>query len=99
MMFAHDFGDQIGQYATMVDPKNNVFEVLVERNNQGIYLTRGWGPLCDFYNLTLGAWITVVFLGDGRFNIRVRGRFGKKLQHIKSIGAWITTRCFMQVLL
>jgi len=78
MMFAHDFGDQIGQYASMVDPKNNQFEVLVERNNLGIYLTRGWGALCDFYNILLGAWVTIVFLGDGRFNIRVRNRFGKK---------------------
>ncbi|AET02588.1 hypothetical protein MTR_8g043700 [Medicago truncatula] len=41
MMFSHDFGDQIQQYATLVDPKCNQFEVLVERNNQGIYLTKG----------------------------------------------------------
>lgn len=41
MMFSHDFEDQIQQYATLVDPKNNQFEILVERNNQGIYLTMG----------------------------------------------------------
>jgi len=25
MMFSHDFGDQIGQYATLIDPNNNRF--------------------------------------------------------------------------
>lgn len=80
MMFAHDFGDQLGQYATMVDSKNNVFEILVERNNQGIYLTRGWGALSDFYNFKLGSWVTIVFVGDGRFNIRVRNRGGRKIR-------------------
>lgn len=79
MMFVHDFGDQIGQYVTMVDPRNNKFEVMVERNNIGIYLTRGWGALCDFYRLKLGAWISIVFVGNGRFNIKVRNRLGKKI--------------------
>lgn len=40
-MFVHDFGDQIGRYATLVDHNDNQFEVLVERNNNGIYLTKG----------------------------------------------------------
>ena len=34
VMLSHDFGDHIHQYATPVDPNNNRFEVLVERNNQ-----------------------------------------------------------------
>ncbi|AES86507.1 EF-hand pair protein [Medicago truncatula] len=34
------FGDQIAQFATLIDPKQNQFEILVEKNNQGIYLTR-----------------------------------------------------------
>jgi hypothetical protein len=80
MMFKTDFGNQIGQYATMVDKKNNQFEVLVERNNVGIYLTRGWGALSDFYNIPRGGWVTIVFVGDGRFNIRVQDRFGKKIR-------------------
>ena len=80
MMFKHDFGDQIRQYVIMVDRKENTFEVLVERNNQGIYLTRGWGALSDFYKLSLGAWVTIVYVGEGRFNIRLMDRFGKKLR-------------------
>lgn len=69
------------QYATLVDPKNNQFEVLVERNNQGIYLTKGWHALRDFYKLNLGAWITIVWMGNGRFDIRVKNRFGKRVRY------------------
>ena len=32
-MFAGDFGYQIDHYATLVDPNNNEFQVLVERFN------------------------------------------------------------------
>lgn len=81
MMFAHDFGDEIDQYATLVDPNNNEFEVLVERNNQGIYLTKGWYALIDFYNIYFGAWVMLVFHGLGRFNIRIKNRFGKTLRY------------------
>jgi len=81
IMFSHDFGDQINQYAIFEDPKGNEFEVLVERNNQGIYLTRGWHAIRDFYNIHFGAWVTIVFVGAGRFNIRVSNRFGKRILH------------------
>jgi len=81
MMFSHDFGDQIHQYATFVDPKNNRFEVLVERNNQGIYLTKGWHAIRDFYKIGLGSWITIVFMGNGKFDIRIKNRFGKRIRY------------------
>jgi hypothetical protein len=64
-----------------VDPNNNLFKVLVERNNQGIYLTRGWHAMRDFYKLHLGAWITIVWMGNGRFDIRVKNRFGKRVRY------------------
>jgi hypothetical protein len=80
MMFSDDFGNQLQQYATLVDQNNNQFEVLVERNNQGIYLTRGWHAIRDFYKLQLGAWITIVWMGNGRFDIRVKNRFGKRVR-------------------
>lgn len=35
-MFGQDFGDPIDRYATLLDPNNNEFEVLVERNNGSI---------------------------------------------------------------
>jgi hypothetical protein len=81
MMFSHDFGDQIHQYATLIDPKNNRFEVLVERNNQRIYLTKGWHAIRDFYKVQFGSWITIVFKGNSMFNIRVKNRFGKRIQY------------------
>lgn len=80
MMFSCDFGDQIQQYATLVDPKHNQFEVLVERNNQGIYLTKGWHAIRDFYKVQFGAWVTIVFMGNGRFGIRIKNRFGKRIR-------------------
>lgn len=40
-MFGHGFGDQIDRYAMLVDSKNNEFEVMVERNNGAIFLTKG----------------------------------------------------------
>lgn len=78
--FAYDFGDSVDRYATLVDRNHNSFEVLVERNNQGIFFTKGWLALRDFYNASLGAWITLVFVGNGRFNIRVRNRLGKRIR-------------------
>jgi hypothetical protein len=77
-MFGDDFGDQIGRYATLVDRNVNKFEVLVEKMHGGIYLTKGWHALRDFYRLRLGGWVTMIFLGDGRFKIRIMDRFGKK---------------------
>ena len=32
-LFANDFGDQVTRFATLIDPKNNKFDVLVERIN------------------------------------------------------------------
>ena len=75
MMFAHDFGDQIHQYITLIDPNNNRFEVLVERNNQGIYLTKGWHAIRDFYKVQFGSWITIIFKGDSSFDVRIKNRF------------------------
>jgi len=37
-MFIGDFGDQIGRYATFVNPNNNEYEVLVKRFNGSIFL-------------------------------------------------------------
>lgn len=79
-MFGHDFGDQIGRFATLVDDNNNQFEVLVERNNTGLYLTRGWHALRDFYKIGLGAWVYLFFVGEGRFEITIQNRFRKKVR-------------------
>jgi len=70
-MFAHNFGDSIDRYATLVDTNHNEFEVLVQRNNHGIYLTKGWTALRDFYNISIGL---------GKFGINIKDRFGKLLR-------------------
>lgn len=81
-MLGHDFGDQIGRYAAMlVNPNYNELEVLVQRNNGGIFLTKGWRALRDFYNVSLGAWVTVVLVGNGKFKIRIKDRFGKSIRY------------------
>jgi hypothetical protein len=41
-MFTHDFGNHIDRYAKLVDPNYNEFEVLVERHNGRIIMTKGW---------------------------------------------------------
>ena len=78
-MFCHDFGDQLDRLATLVDSNGNEFEVYVEKHNSGVYLTRGWHALQDFYKLTLGSWISMVFVGYGRFEISLKDRFGRKI--------------------
>lgn len=78
-IFGHDFGGQIGRYARLVDSNYNEFEVLVERNNDHIYLTTGWHALKDFYNVSLGSWVTMVFVDMGKFGIHMKDRFGRKI--------------------
>lgn len=78
-MFGHDFGDQIGRYATLIDGNNNKFEVLVERNNTGIYLTRGWLALRDFYKISLGCWVSMFFVGESKFEITLEDRFRRRM--------------------
>jgi len=68
--FVSDFGDQINRYVVLVDKNHNEFDVAVERINGNIYFTRGWAALRDFYQITFGAWVIVVFLGLGRFQIK-----------------------------
>jgi len=78
-----DFGDQLYQYVTLVDPNHNEFEVLVERYNGGMYLTKGWSALRDFYNICFGAWVTMVFVRPGKFGINLKDRFGKLKRYPK----------------
>lgn len=40
-MFGGDFGDQIGRYAILTDPKSNKFEVLVDKVNGAFFSHKG----------------------------------------------------------
>nr|ABD33280.1 hypothetical protein MtrDRAFT_AC158501g17v2 [Medicago truncatula] len=42
-----DFGGQVNRFATLVDPKNNQFDVLVEKINGVVLLSKGWKVLRD----------------------------------------------------
>jgi len=78
--FDFDFGDQIDHYATLVDTNNNEFEVKVERLCGCIFLTKGFAALRDFYDISLGAWMTLVFVGFGRFCLKkLISRIKKKI--------------------
>lgn len=78
-LIGHDFGDQIGRYVKLVDSNHNEFKVLLERNNGFIYLTTGWHALKDFYAVSLGAWVTMVFVGMSKFGILLKDRFERRL--------------------
>jgi len=78
-MFGHDFGDQIGRYTSLANSNYNEFEVLVERNNGSIYLTKGRHTLKDLYGVCFGSWVTMVFVGMGKFVIHLKDRFRRKI--------------------
>jgi hypothetical protein len=61
--------------AILVDLEGNQFEVLVDKVNDSIYLTRGWAALQDFYNIRIGAWVQLVYIGAGHFGLILRDRF------------------------
>jgi hypothetical protein len=58
----------------LVDSKYNRFEVLVEKINNKVYLTWGWLALKDFYGISIGAWIPMVYTGMGKFGILLSDR-------------------------
>jgi hypothetical protein len=80
-MFGGDFGDQIGRFATLTDPKGNQFEVLVDAINGNFFLTKGWKAIRDFYGLSLGAWVKLIFVGGGRFDMKLTDRFHKTITY------------------
>jgi len=65
--FGSDFGDEIDRYVVLTDKNNNEFKIRVEKINESIILTKGLTALQDFYDISLGAWFTLVFMGLGRF--------------------------------
>jgi len=77
--FVTSFGEQIGHSASMVDPKNNQFDVLVENINGNVYLTTGFNVIRDLYDVRFGGWVIMVFTGLGQFGINVVNRVGHVL--------------------
>jgi len=45
-----------------------------------IVLTTGCGALCDFYNISTGVWITLIYMGAENFGIKkIRSKNKKKM--------------------
>ena len=75
--FVADFGSQLGDFATFIDPNNNQFDVMVERICGVVFLTTGFNAIRDFYNVRLGGTIVMVFTGNGQFGINILDRAGR----------------------
>jgi len=80
-MFGGDFGNRIGRFATLTDPKANQFEVLVDSINGDFFLTKGWKIIREFYGIGLGACVTLIFVGVGRFDMLLIDRFHKTINY------------------
>lgn len=79
-MFTNDFGDQVQRFATLIDAKSNQFEVLVERIDGSVFFSKGWKSLRDFYGISLGAWVSLIFVDQMKFVIKLKDRFGKVIK-------------------
>jgi hypothetical protein len=62
-LFTDDFGSEICRVANLIDSRENQFECLVEKANNSVYFTRGWAALRDFYDIRIGAWLTLLYIG------------------------------------
>jgi hypothetical protein len=67
--FTNDFNHEIDDYVILMDNNQNSFEVKVDRMAGCVILTTGCGALRDFYKITTGVWITLVYMGLGKFCI------------------------------
>jgi len=68
--FANNFHNEIEEYANLMDKNNNSFEMKVIRMAGCIVLTTDYGALRDFYNISTGVWITLIYMGVGNFGIK-----------------------------
>jgi len=62
--FVADFGAQLGDFTTFIDPNNNMFEVLVERISGTVFFTTGFNAIRDFYDVRCGGTTFMVFTGS-----------------------------------
>jgi hypothetical protein len=79
-MFTNDIGGQVQRFATLIDAKSNQFEVLVERMNESVFFSKGWKALRNFYGISLGSRVSLVFESQGQFVIVLKDRFGKVIK-------------------
>jgi len=79
-MFTNDFGDQVQQFATLIDAKSNQFEVLVERIDGSVLFSKGWKSLRGFYGINLGVWVSLIFVDQMKFVIKLKDKLDKVIK-------------------
>lgn len=83
MQFVSEFGYQIGRSVVLQDPNGNQIEVSVEKEYGDLFFKDGWMGLLDFYNLIVGAWLTISYCGNCLFFIGVTNRSRIEIKYIK----------------
>jgi len=80
MSFSNNFRNNIEEYVNLMDKNRNSFEIKVDKMAECIVLTTGCGALCDFYNISTGVWITLIYMGAENFGIKkIRSKNKKKM--------------------
>jgi hypothetical protein len=78
-LFTDDFGSEICRIANLMDSRKISLNVWLKKL-MSVYLTRGWAALRDFYDIRIGAWLTLLYMGSGKFFLGVHDRF-QKIMH------------------
>jgi len=54
--------------------------VSVERIDESVFFSKGWKSLRDFYGISLGAWVSLIFVDEMKFVIKLKDRFNKMIK-------------------
>jgi hypothetical protein len=79
------FGELIRGYVILQDAKRNNIQIAIERKNNKIYFAQVWSRLRDFYDLTAGGWVTLLYISPLLFHIKVRRITGLEVIYPESI--------------
>jgi len=65
----------------LCDHNQNENEVAIEKKNMKVYFVDGWSFLKNFYDILVGAWVTIIFANRHLFLIEVRNLFGDEFEY------------------
>jgi len=63
------------------DPKNNEVEVQVEIKENKVFFKNGWFGLKDFYNIKIGAWVTLIYEHPRLLRMTLKNRFDEEPEY------------------
>lgn len=78
-MFAKKYLQVVPTRVIFVDPAGNILNLATLRQGGSVYLTDGWKHLTQFYALTNGGWVDMIYNGAVNFKIRVYFPNGKEV--------------------